>query len=171
MEFMYLIILLVILAIFSVTCVNLDATGNMYCFELRCCMRTPQNLHLCHQTHICNPQGLDALVILMSTVFFLRMSALIQFFQGEIDRMEQEWGIFQNIILCQKYASNIIDRKNQSGLDFVSNQSGMNCAPEFKFRKNDKSWLRIQIQVVSNGLPKGLLQIYSNRKKKSKRHT
>ena len=112
MEFMYLIILLVILAVFSVTSVNLDATGNMYCFELRCCMRTPQNLHLCHQTHICNPQGLDALVILMSTVFFLRMSALIQFFQGEIDRMEQEWGIFQNVILCQKYASNIIDRKN-----------------------------------------------------------
>ena len=87
---MYLIILLVILAIFSVTGVNLGDTGNMYCFELRFCMRTPQNLHLCRQTHICNPNGLDALVIPMFAVFFLRMSALIQFFQGEIEQMDRE---------------------------------------------------------------------------------
>ena len=179
MELMYLIILLVILAIFSVTGVNLGGTtGNMYCFELRFCMRAPQNLHLCRQTHICNPNGLDALVIPMFAVFFLRMSALIQFFQGEIEQMDREWSFFFNTlhIWCQKFANNIIDRKNisdkifeikkwrhiiwrnlpvylnfigqvsnklgylflshQNRFDFVSNQSGINCAPEFKFRKN-----------------------------------
>ena len=89
MEFIYLIILLVILAIFAVTGVNLGG-GNMYCFELRFCMRTPQNLHLCRRTHICNPQGLDALVIPLAGVLFLQASALIQFLQGEIEQMDRE---------------------------------------------------------------------------------
>ena len=88
MDFIYLIILLVILAIFAVTGVNLG--GNMYCFELRFCMRTPQNLHLCRRTHICNPQGLDALVIPLAGVFFLRASALIQYLIGEIEQMDRE---------------------------------------------------------------------------------
>ena len=115
MAFMYLIILLVILAIFSVTGVNLGS--NMYCFELRYCMRTPQNLHLCSRTHICNPQGLDALVILMSTVFFLRISALMQYFQRETERMEQEWGFFSKRYYVSKIC--IIDRKNRNISDRI----------------------------------------------------
>ena len=119
MEFIYLFILLVILAIFSVTGVNLG--GNMYCFELRYCMRTPQNLrpnlHVCSQTHICNPQGLDALVILMSTVFFLRISALMHYFQRETERMEQEWGFFSKRYFVSKIC--IIDRKNRNISDRI----------------------------------------------------
>ena len=115
MEFMYLIILLVILAIFSVTGVNLG--GNMYCFELRYCMRTPQNLHVCSRAHICNPQGLDALVILMSTVFFLRISALMHYFQRETERMEQEWGFFSKRYFVSKIC--IIDRKNRNISDRI----------------------------------------------------